>query len=71
MIRFKPRLLGSFMCGTWADTSGEVETQLPKITEQATWLKRVTSSWCLSLTGLGLRDHGSKAHSKLEELSCL
>ena len=27
-------------CCTWINTSGEVETQLHKITEQATWLKR-------------------------------
>lgn len=27
-------------CPTWTDTSGEVETQLRKITEQASWLKR-------------------------------
>ena len=32
------------MTNTWIDTSGEVETQLHKITEQASWLPKVTSS---------------------------
>nr|XP_044611139.1 syncytin-A-like isoform X2 [Equus asinus]XP_044611140.1 syncytin-A-like isoform X2 [Equus asinus] len=32
------------ICCTWINTSGEVETQLHKITEQATWLMKVTAS---------------------------
>ena len=28
-------------CCTWSHSSGEVETQLPKITEKAIWLKKV------------------------------
>ena len=31
-------------CCTWINTSGKAETQLHKITEQATWLKKVTPS---------------------------
>lgn len=31
-------------CCVWNNTSGEVETQLHKITDQATWLQKVTSS---------------------------
>ena len=31
-------------CCTWVNASGEVETQLHKITEQATWLKKATPS---------------------------
>ena len=31
-------------CCTWISTSAEVETQLHKATEQATWLKKVTPS---------------------------
>ena len=31
-------------CCTWINSSGEVETQLQKITKQATWLKTVTPS---------------------------
>ena len=49
---------------TWIDTSGEGENQFHEITEPATWLKCVTSSWGFSLIGLGLGDHGSKVHFK-------
>lgn len=31
-------------CCIWINTSGEVETQLHKITEQAIWLEKVTPS---------------------------
>ena len=37
-------------CCTWIDTSGEVETQLHKTTEQATWLKKEHPLVGLSLT---------------------
>ena len=52
-------------CCTWIDTSGKVDTQLHKITEQATWLKKMTPSARSSLTyltliGLGLRNHSPK-----------
>lgn len=51
-------------CPTWTDSSGQVETQLRKITEQASWLKRWFLQHGLSLTylillGLGLGGHGS------------
>lgn len=35
---------GVTTCCTLINTSGEVETQLHKITEKATWLKKVTPS---------------------------
>lgn len=31
-------------CCTWINTSGKMETQLHKITEQATWFKKVIPS---------------------------
>lgn len=46
---------------TRIDPSGEAETQLRKITEQASWLKKVIPSMgsftCLILIGFSLRDH--------------
>ena len=36
--------MANTICCTWINTSGEVETQLHKITEQATWLMKVTAS---------------------------
>ena len=36
--------MASITCYTWIDTSMEGETLLHKITEQASWLKRVTPS---------------------------
>ena len=47
-----------------SNTSGEVETQLRKITKQVTWLKKVTplvaSLTYLILIGLGLGNYGSR-----------
>ena len=40
----------STTCCTWINNSGEVETQLRKITEQTSWLQKVISSSDLSLT---------------------
>ena len=31
-------------CYTWSNTSGEVETQLHKVSEQGSWFKKVTTS---------------------------
>lgn len=42
-------------CYTWMKTSGEVETQLYKIIEQDTWLKKVTSSKRSFLDSFDLR----------------
>lgn len=36
--------MANINCCCWINTSGELETQLCKITEQATWLKKVTPS---------------------------
>lgn len=46
-------------CYTWMKTSGEVETQLYKIIEQDTWLKKVTSSKRSFLDSFDLRWFGS------------
>ena len=56
-------------CCAWINTCGEVETQLSKITERPTWLKKVPSLADFSLTYLilivlGHGDYGSKVHSK-------
>lgn len=60
---------------TRIDPSGEAETQLRKITKQASWLKKVIPSMgsftCLILIGFSLRDHDSKMYSEHWELSCL
>ena len=60
---------------TQIDNSEEVETQLHKITEQATWVKKGTPSTgplaYLIFSGLGLGDYGSKVYSRHWELSCL
>lgn len=59
-------------CYTQINISREVDIQLHKITEQASWLKKVTSSkgsffdLNLSLIGLGLGDHGCKVYTHLE-----
>lgn len=55
--------LASITCYTWMDTSMEGETPLHKITEQASWLKRLTPSMG-SLVGLSIVDHDSELHSK-------
>ena len=66
-------MLWPTLCCTWTEISGEVETQLRKITEQASWLKKVTLSvgsfFDLILIGFSLRDHGSEVHSRNRELS--
>ena len=53
-------------CCTWINTSMETETQLLRITEQATWLRKVTPSirslTYLILIDVCLGDHGSKGH---------
>ena len=61
---------------TWIDTSGGVETQLHKITEEAIWFTKMTPSMRSSLAyliliGLGLGDHISEVNSTHWELSCL
>lgn len=55
--------LPSITCYTWMDTSMEGETPLHKITQQASWLKRLTPSMG-SLVGLSIVDHDSELHSK-------
>ena len=62
------RAMVNTTCCTRINTSGEVETQLYKITEQVSWLKKVTTSMgsFFDLTDfdqLGLEDHGSEVHS--------
>lgn len=54
---------------TWINTSREIETQLHKLTEQDTWLKKMTPSVrsfldLFDFDCLGLGDHDSKVHSK-------
>ena len=56
-------------CCTWINTSVETETQLLRISEQATWLRKVTPPMrsflmrtYLILIDLCLGDHGSKGH---------
>lgn len=56
-------------CCNWVNTSGDVETQLYKITEQAILLKRRLLQWGFSLNYLtsivlGFGDHRFKVHSK-------
>lgn len=66
--------MANITCCAWINISGEAETQLHKVTEQATWLTKVISStgsfFDLILVGLGLGDHGSEVHSRHWELSC-
>ena len=60
---------------TWINTSEEAEAQLCKVTEQATWLQKVTPSAdsffdFFDFDRLGLGDDDSKVHSKYWKLSC-
>lgn len=67
--------MANTICCTHMDTSGDTETQIHQIIEQASWLKKVTLSvWSFSdlliLIGLGLGHHVSEGHSRYWELSC-
>ena len=41
------RAMATTTCYTWINISEKVETQLHKITEQTTWLKKMSSLECL------------------------
>lgn len=61
-------------CCAWISTSSKVEAQLHKITEQATWLKKVTPSTGSYPNLLHFEWFGSwgpRFQSALQELSCL
>ena len=43
-LQWGPPSLANTTCCTWINSSGAVETQSHKVTEQVTWFKKVTPS---------------------------
>lgn len=61
--------MANTICYTLMNTSGEVETQLHKIIEKASWLKKVTPKMrsffdLFDFDWFESRDHSSEVHSR-------